>query len=116
MSPGPPLTALTAPTPQDPLSGLERELALQLQIAEAARRLSREENLGRQARRQRKHAVLQEERKLQELERCLGERRRHSGPVPLGPGERAWPGLPGALREVGRHGRWSAWPAWPDCV
>lgn len=71
---------------EDPLSSLEQELALQLQIAEAARRLSREENLGRQARRQRKHAVLQEERKLQELERCLGERRRHSGPGPLGPG------------------------------
>lgn len=70
---------------EDPLSSLERELALQLQIAEAARRLSCEENLGRQARRQRKHAVLQEERKLRELERCLGERRRHSGRVPLGP-------------------------------
>ncbi|XP_032955725.1 innate immunity activator protein isoform X2 [Rhinolophus ferrumequinum] len=70
---------------EDPLSSLEREVALQLQIAEAARRLSCEENLGRQTRRQRKHAVLQEERKLRELERCLGERRRHSGRVPLGP-------------------------------
>lgn len=80
--------------PQDPLSSLERELALQLQIAEAARRLSREENLGRQARRQRKHAVLQEERKLRELERRVGERRRHSGPLPLGRGESRGLGVP----------------------
>lgn len=92
---------LTAPTPQDPLSSLERELALQLQIAEAARRLSCEENLGRQARRQRKHAVLQEERKLRELERCLGEQRRHSGRVPLGPGECALPGPPASGSHVG---------------
>ncbi|XP_026336481.2 innate immunity activator protein [Ursus arctos] len=74
---------------EDPLSSLERELALQLQIAEAARRLCREENLSRQARRQRKHAMLQEEKKLRELERCLGEQRRTSGPpsaaaLPLG--------------------------------
>ncbi|XP_032174760.1 innate immunity activator protein isoform X1 [Mustela erminea] len=74
---------------EDPLSSLERELALQLQIAEAARRLCREENLSRQARRQRKHAMLQEEKKLRELERCLGEQRRASGPpstaaLPLG--------------------------------
>nr|XP_060500039.1 innate immunity activator protein isoform X1 [Panthera onca] len=67
---------------EDPLSGLERELALQLQIAEAARRLCREGNLSRQARRQRKHAMLQEEKKLRELERCLGEQRRTSGPPP----------------------------------
>lgn len=94
--------------PQDPLSSLERELALQLQIAEAARRLCREENLGRQARRQRKLALLHEEKKLRELERCLGERRRHSGPppattLPLGRGEQ----LPGApvLGVVGRGGR-----------
>ncbi|XP_032322734.1 innate immunity activator protein isoform X2 [Camelus ferus] len=70
---------------EDPLSGLERELALQLQIAEAARRLCREENLGRQARRQRKHAVQQEEKKLRELQRCLGERRRSSGAPPAAP-------------------------------
>ncbi|KAF3823240.1 hypothetical protein GH733_010676 [Mirounga leonina] len=74
---------------EDPLSSLERELALQLQIAEAARRLCREENLGRQARRQRKQAMLQEEKKLRELERCLGEQRRTSRPpsaaaLPLG--------------------------------
>ncbi|XP_012662081.1 innate immunity activator protein isoform X2 [Otolemur garnettii] len=67
---------------EDPLSSLERQLALQLQITEAARRLCLEDNLGRQARRQRKHAVLQEEKKLRELQRCLGERRRSSEPPP----------------------------------
>lgn len=70
------------PAPQDPLSSLEQELALQLQIAEASRRLSREEKLSRQARRQRKHAVLREEEKLRALERCLGEQRRHRGSLP----------------------------------
>ncbi|KAB0376947.1 hypothetical protein FD755_011391 [Muntiacus reevesi] len=64
---------------EDPLSGLERQLALQLQIAEAARRLCREGNLGRQVRRQRQHAVRLEEEKLRQLQRCLGERR---GPPP----------------------------------
>ncbi|XP_008065302.1 uncharacterized protein C1orf106 homolog isoform X2 [Carlito syrichta] len=63
---------------EDPLSSLERQLALQLQITEAARRLCLEENLSRQARRQRKHAMLQEEKKLRELQHCLGERRRNS--------------------------------------
>ncbi|KAM5301630.1 innate immunity activator protein isoform 2-T2 [Glossophaga mutica] len=69
---------------EDPLSGLERELALQLQIAEAARRLSREEKLSRQARRQRKRALLQEEERLRALERCLGEQRRHRASLPAG--------------------------------
>ncbi|KAB1258645.1 Innate immunity activator protein [Camelus dromedarius] len=78
---------------EDPLSGLERELALQLQIAEAARRLCREENLGRQARRQRKHAVQQEEKKLRELQRCLGERRRSSGAPPAAPAPAPGPEL-----------------------
>ncbi|CAK6442316.1 unnamed protein product [Pipistrellus nathusii] len=67
---------------EDPLSSLEQELALQLQIAEASRRLSREEKLSRQARRQRRHAVLREEEKLRALERCLGEQRRHRGSLP----------------------------------
>lgn len=66
---------------EDPLGGLEQELALQQQIAEAARRLSREESLGRQARRQRKQVALQEERKLRELQRRVGERRRNSEPA-----------------------------------
>uniref|UniRef100_A0A670J6T6 Innate immunity activator n=1 Tax=Podarcis muralis TaxID=64176 RepID=A0A670J6T6_PODMU len=52
----------------DPLSMLERDLALQLQIAEAARCLSREENLTKQVRKRRKSAVLKEEKKLKELE------------------------------------------------
>lgn len=79
--------------PQDPLSGLERQLALQLQIAEAARRLCREGNLGRQVRRQRQHAVRLEEEKLRQLQRCLGERqgRPPPGPAP-GPGEPPSPG------------------------
>lgn len=77
---------------EDPLSSLERQLALQLQITEAARRLCAEENLSRQARRQRKHAALQEEKKLRDLQRCLGDRRRNSEPPPttvpsLGRGE-----------------------------
>ncbi|XP_055000631.1 innate immunity activator protein isoform X2 [Sorex araneus] len=67
---------------EDPLSGLERELALQQQIAEAARRLCGEQSVGRQARRQRKQVALQEERKLQELQRRVGERRRNSAPAP----------------------------------
>lgn len=80
------------PLPQDPLSSLERQLALQLQITEAARRLCAEENLSRQARRQRKHAALQEEKKLRDLQHRLGDRRRNSEPPPttvpsLGRGE-----------------------------
>uniref|UniRef100_A0A4X1SME2 Innate immunity activator n=1 Tax=Sus scrofa TaxID=9823 RepID=A0A4X1SME2_PIG len=71
---------------EDPLSSLERELALQLQIAEAARRLCQEGNLGRQVRRQRKHAVQQEEKKLRELQRCLGERRGSMPPPAPAPG------------------------------
>ncbi|XP_063153774.1 innate immunity activator protein isoform X2 [Candoia aspera] len=59
----------------DPLSTLERDLALQLQIAEAARCLSREENLTKQVRKRRKSAVLKEEKKLKELEQALSEYR-----------------------------------------
>ncbi|XP_048213566.1 innate immunity activator protein isoform X2 [Perognathus longimembris pacificus] len=81
---------------EDPQSGLERQLALQLQITEAARRLSAEDNLSRQARRQRKHAALQEEKKLRELQRRLGERRRNSEPPPatLGPEDSQMPKPP----------------------
>ncbi|XP_053769273.1 innate immunity activator protein isoform X2 [Desmodus rotundus] len=68
---------------EDPLSSLEWELALQLQIAEASRRLSREEKLSRQARRQRKRALLQEEERLRALEHCLGEQRRHRASLPV---------------------------------
>lgn len=69
----------------DPLSTLERDLALQLQIAEAARCLSREENLAKQVRKRRKSAVLKEEKKLKDLEQALSEyrlaARRHSSPL-----------------------------------
>ncbi|XP_015267318.1 PREDICTED: uncharacterized protein C1orf106 homolog [Gekko japonicus] len=57
----------------DPVSTLERDLALQLQIAEAARCLSREENLTKQVRKRRKSAVLKEEKKLKDLEQALNE-------------------------------------------
>lgn len=67
---------------EDPLGGLERELAVQQQIAEAARRLSAEQSGGRLARRQRKQAALLEERKVRELQRRLGEKRRNSAPPP----------------------------------
>lgn len=103
---------------QDPLSGLERQLALQLQIAEAARRLCREGNLGRQVRRQRQHAVRLEEEKLRQLQRCLGERqgRPPPGPAP-GPGEPQSPGgttLPGAATPLHRpHGPQPAPPPSP---
>ncbi|KAJ7332904.1 hypothetical protein JRQ81_015084 [Phrynocephalus forsythii] len=58
---------------EDPLSSLERDLALQLQIAEASRCLLREENLTKQVRKRRKSAVLKEEKKLRELEQALVE-------------------------------------------
>ncbi|XP_070601250.1 innate immunity activator protein isoform X2 [Erythrolamprus reginae] len=59
----------------DPLSTLQRDLALQLQIAEAARCLSKEENLAKQVRKRRKSAVLKEEKKLKELEQALSDYR-----------------------------------------
>lgn len=65
-----------APCPQDPL---ERERALQLQIAEAARRLCREENIGRQVRKRRQTAALREEQKLRDLEQVLSQRRLLAG-------------------------------------
>ncbi|XP_033925788.1 innate immunity activator protein isoform X2 [Melopsittacus undulatus] len=59
----------------DPVSALERELALQLQIARAARRLCREENIGRRLRRRRQSAALLEEQKLRHLQSILSQRR-----------------------------------------
>ncbi|KAM6219840.1 innate immunity activator protein [Rhynchocyon petersi] len=79
---------------EDPLSRLEQELALQLQIAEAARRLYGEENLSRQARRQRKHVMLQEERKLLDLEGRIREQRRSSVKQRRSSGSCAPTGLP----------------------
>lgn len=65
-----------------------------------------EENLSRQARRQRKHVALQEEKKLRELQHHLGERR-NSQPAPasapaLGRGEPpSWRGLTQLMWVVG---------------
>lgn len=101
---------LGACPPQDPLSTLERDLALQLQIAEAARCLSREENLAKQVRKRRKSAVLKEEKKLKELEQALSEyrlvARRHSSPLTA-----SAPALEGE-QSVSRYGfpNWSS--AW----
>lgn len=69
--------------PQDPLSALERDLALQLQIAKAAHRLCREENISKQLRRRRKTAALKEEKKLKELENTLSQCRLLAGHRPL---------------------------------
>uniref|UniRef100_A0A8C8SEF0 Innate immunity activator n=1 Tax=Pelusios castaneus TaxID=367368 RepID=A0A8C8SEF0_9SAUR len=52
----------------DPLSTLERDLALQLQITAAAQRLYREENISKHLKKRRKNMVLKEEKKLKELE------------------------------------------------
>ncbi|XP_023797952.1 innate immunity activator protein isoform X1 [Cyanistes caeruleus] len=58
---------------------LERERALQLQIAEASRRLCHEENIGRQVRKRRQTAALREEQKLRDLELVLSQRRLLAG-------------------------------------
>ncbi|NXH13920.1 INAVA protein, partial [Bucco capensis] len=67
----------------DPLSALERDLALQLQIAKAARRLCREENISKRLRKHRQTAALLEEQKLKELEKVLNQRRLLAGRRPL---------------------------------
>ncbi|XP_069489632.1 innate immunity activator protein [Ambystoma mexicanum] len=68
---------------EDPLSWLERDLALQQQIVEAARRLYREEHLGKQIRRHRKQALVREQKKLKDLENRVNEQRRSAGQKPL---------------------------------
>ncbi|NXJ86959.1 INAVA protein, partial [Trogon melanurus] len=70
----------------DPLSALERDLALQLQIAKAARRLCREENISKRLRKRRQTAALLEEQKLKDLENILNQRRLLAGPRPLSAG------------------------------
>ncbi|NXL67998.1 INAVA protein, partial [Chordeiles acutipennis] len=72
----------------DPLSALERDLALQLQIAKAARRLCREENISKRLRKRRQTAALLEEQKLKDLENILNQRRLLAGhrPLPTGGG------------------------------
>ncbi|XP_075578601.1 LOW QUALITY PROTEIN: innate immunity activator protein [Pelecanus crispus] len=67
----------------DPLSALERDLALQLQIAKAARRLCREENISKRLRKHRQTAALLEEQKLKDLENILNQRRLLAGRRPL---------------------------------
>ncbi|KAG6928021.1 innate immunity activator protein, partial [Chelydra serpentina] len=57
----------------DPLSTLERDLALQLQIAAATHRLYREENISKHIKKRRKNMALKEEKKLKELENALNE-------------------------------------------
>ncbi|XP_069628065.1 innate immunity activator protein isoform X1 [Haliaeetus albicilla] len=75
----------------DPLSALERDLALQLQIAKAARRLCREENISKRLRKRRQTAALLEEQKLKDLENILNQRRLLAGrrPLPAGGGTSA---------------------------
>ena len=82
--------------PQDPLSALERDLALQLQIAKAARRLCREENISKRLRKRRQTAALLEEQKLKDLENVLNQRRLLAGrrPLPTGAGTGAAEGEP----------------------
>ncbi|NXH46730.1 INAVA protein, partial [Dicaeum eximium] len=58
---------------------LEQERALQLQIAEASRRLCHEENIGRQLRKRRQTVALREEQKLRDLEQVLSQRRLLAG-------------------------------------
>ncbi|NWR59480.1 INAVA protein, partial [Bucorvus abyssinicus] len=70
----------------DPLSALERDLALQLQIAKAARRLCREENISKRLRKRRQTAALLEEQKLKDLEKVLNQRRLLAGRRPLSAG------------------------------
>ncbi|NXQ58690.1 INAVA protein, partial [Anthoscopus minutus] len=59
---------------------LEQERALQLQIAEASRRLCHEENIGWQVRKRRQTAALREEQKLRDLEQVLSQRHLLAGP------------------------------------
>ncbi|XP_014806818.1 PREDICTED: proline-rich protein 36-like [Calidris pugnax] len=72
-----------AASAQDPLSALERDLALQLQIARAAQRLCREENISKRLRKRRQTAALLEEQKLKDLENVLNQRRLLAGRRPL---------------------------------
>ncbi|NWR95335.1 INAVA protein, partial [Furnarius figulus] len=66
---------------------LERERALQLQIAEASRRLCHEQNIGRRVRKRRQTAALREEQKLRDLEQVLSQRRLLASPREPRPAE-----------------------------
>nr|XP_033774697.1 innate immunity activator protein isoform X2 [Geotrypetes seraphini] len=74
---------ITSRTEVDPLRSLERDLALQLQIVEAAHRLYREENLTKQIRKHRKTALIKEEKKLKELENSINDQQKMVGQRPL---------------------------------
>nr|XP_015197859.1 PREDICTED: uncharacterized protein C1orf106 homolog isoform X2 [Lepisosteus oculatus] len=74
------------PRGEDPvLSSLEAELALQLQIYEAARRLSLEEHHSKPVKRSRQQQYKREERKVKELQEAVYQRRLrlvHGSPRP----------------------------------
>lgn len=97
--------------PQDPLSALERDLALQLQIAKAARRLCREENISKGLRKRRLTAAHREEQKLKDLENVLNRQRLLAGRRPLsaGAGTSATEGEPPVCPTMS-PGRW--WITW----
>lgn len=97
--------------PQDPLSALERDLALQLQIAKAARRLCREENISKGLRKRRLMAAHREEQKLKDLENVLNRQRLLAGRRPLsaGAGTGATEGEPPVCPTVSPGWRWIAW-------
>ncbi|XP_057230343.1 innate immunity activator protein isoform X1 [Malurus melanocephalus] len=103
---------------------LERERALQLQIAEASRRLCHEENIDRRVRKRRQTAALREEQKLRDLEQVLSQRRllagqRDTGTAEGGVGERSggprgragwWRGRGSALAPGGGPGSFLTGP------
>ncbi|NWW93264.1 INAVA protein, partial [Rhynochetos jubatus] len=97
----------------DPLSALERDLALQLQIAKAARRLCREENISKRLRKRRQTAAMLEEQKLRDLERVLNQRRLLAGrrPLPAGGGTGAAEGEPPAVPHASPSSQPSISPA-----
>lgn len=88
------------PHPQDPLGALERDLALQMQIARAAHRLCREENISKQLRRRRKTAALKEEQKLKALEDTLLAERRAMSAGGAGGAQGENGGLPSGGEEM----------------
>ncbi|XP_043932600.1 innate immunity activator protein [Protopterus annectens] len=65
------------------ISSLERDFALQCQITEAARRLAHEPHLSKHIKKQRKNAVVKEEKKLRDLEHTLNDHRVKAGHKPL---------------------------------
>ncbi|XP_048408938.1 innate immunity activator protein-like isoform X1 [Stegostoma tigrinum] len=70
---------ITAKGEDSELASLERDFALQLQFVEAAKRLSQEANLSRQIRKQRKHACVKEQKKLNEIKKAINEHQEMAG-------------------------------------